>query len=131
MASPSWSGRQADTVVWLDPSRLTVLRRVVPRTLRRVITREELWNGNREPWRNLYSPKPEDNVIVWAWTRHPHTRRRYEDMLIDGTWTHLRVVRLRTDADVSTFLAEVRSARPLLRTANPAVNEQSGAQHEP
>ncbi|MDX6533369.1 MAG: hypothetical protein QOF68_1113, partial [Gaiellales bacterium] len=38
----------ADTVVWLDLSLLVVLRRLVSRTLRRWVTREELWNGNRE-----------------------------------------------------------------------------------
>ena len=38
---------RADTIVWLDPPRRVVMRRVVSRTLRRVVTREELWNGNR------------------------------------------------------------------------------------
>ena len=44
---------RADTVVFLDVDRSVVMRRVVARTLRRVVRREELWNGNREPWRNL------------------------------------------------------------------------------
>ncbi len=98
---------RADTVVWLDPPRATVLRRVVARTLRRMITREELWNGNREPWSNLIDPRPEHNIIVWAWTRHPHTRRKYEALLGDGTWNHLTVIRLRTSAEARALLAEV------------------------
>jgi adenylate kinase family enzyme len=100
---------RADTLVWLDPPRTTVLRRVLGRTLRRVITREELWNGNRESWRGMFSRVPEDNVILWAWTRHAPTRERYEAMLRDGTWQHLSVRRLRTPADVRTFIDEVRS----------------------
>jgi len=95
---------RADTIVWLDPSRPVVMSRVVRRTLRRVITREELWNGNREPWTNLYRTTPEDNIIVWAWTRFHHTRRRYEAMLTDGTWAHLDVIRLRTRRERAAFV---------------------------
>jgi len=40
---------RADIVVWFDLPRRTVMRQVVTRTLRRAITRAELWNGNREP----------------------------------------------------------------------------------
>lgn len=35
--------RAADTVVWLDLPKSVVMRRVTLRTLRRAITREELW----------------------------------------------------------------------------------------
>ena len=48
---PVW--QRADTVVWLDLPRRIVMRQVVSRTFRRSILREELWNGNREPLRNL------------------------------------------------------------------------------
>lgn len=100
---------RADTLVWLDPPRTTVLRRVLGRTLRRLVTREELWNGNRESWRGMFSRVPEDNIILWAWTRHAPTRERYEVMLRDGTWQHLSVRRLRTPADVRTFIDEVHA----------------------
>ena len=46
---------RADTVVWLDLPRRTVMRRIVWRTLRRVAGRAELWNGNRERWHNLFT----------------------------------------------------------------------------
>ena len=36
---------------------------VVRRTLARVVLRRELWNGNREPWRNLWSRDPEGGNI--------------------------------------------------------------------
>ena len=102
---------RADTVIWLDPSRSLVMRRVVGRTLRRVATREELWSGNREPWTNLYSRDPYKNIIVWAWTRHGHVRQKYEGMLSDGTWDHLEVVRLRTAREVDALLERVSERR--------------------
>ena len=54
---------RADTVVWLDLPRRTVMRQVVWRTLRRAVTRQELWNGNRESLRNFLTWAPEESVI--------------------------------------------------------------------
>lgn len=101
----------ADTVVWMDPPRRVVMGRVVRRTLRRVITREELWNGNRERWTNLYSTKAHKNIIVWAWTRFAHTRHKYEAMVNDGTWSHLEVIRLRNAGEVTAFLEGLEDQR--------------------
>jgi adenylate kinase family enzyme len=105
VASIVWP--RADTVVWLDTSRSVVIRRVVARTLLRVLTRQDLWNGNREPWTNLWHPRPERNVIVWAWTRHPMVRERYTGAAADGTWAHLTVHRLRSQAEVDSWLASL------------------------
>jgi adenylate kinase family enzyme len=69
---------RADTVVFLDLPRRTVMHRVVSRTLRRAIRREELWNGNKEPFSNFVHLDPQRSVIAWAWTTH---RRRHEDTL--------------------------------------------------
>lgn len=96
---------RADTVVWLDPTRPVVMRRVIGRTLRRAVTREELWNGNRERWTNLFSTKAEENMILWAWTRFRLTREKYQVMLTDGTWSHLTVLRLRTPSEAAALVA--------------------------
>ncbi len=99
---------RADAFVWLDLPRSVVMRRVVLRTLRRVLTREELWNGNREPWTNLYSRDPRRNIIVWAWSRFDAVRARYEESLQDGTWSHAAVYRLRSPQDVAAFIGGTR-----------------------
>lgn len=98
--------RRADTIVWLDMSRPVVMRRVIARTVKRAITREELWNGNREPMTNFYKWDPELNIIRWAWTRFDITRARYELMTSDGSWSHAKNFRLRTPAEVAAFLDE-------------------------
>ena len=98
----------ADAIVWLDPPRRVIMWRVITRTLRRVITREELWNGNREPWSNLWSPRPEKNIIVWSWTRFAHYRSRYEQALSGGTWGHLDVHRLRSKREVTCKLGSMK-----------------------
>lgn len=96
---------QADTIVWLDRPRWLMTWRVVRRSLRRVIRREELWNGNRERWRNLISRDPEVNIIVWAWTHHDAHTRRYEGFAASNFWAHAEVHRLRTRRDVRQFLS--------------------------
>lgn len=102
---------RADTVVVLDLPRRTVMRRVVARTLRRVVRREELWNGNREPLRNLYAWDPDRNIIRWAWVRHDVYRDRYRRAANDPEWRHLDLVFLTTPSEVDDFAAW--SARPV------------------
>jgi adenylate kinase family enzyme len=86
--------RRADTVIWLDLPRRTVMRQIVWRTLRRVTLRMELWNGNRERWRNLFARDPEESVIAWAWHRHAVYQARFLAMSTDPAWSHLTFVRI-------------------------------------
>jgi adenylate kinase family enzyme len=97
----------ADTVVWLDLSRATVMRQVIGRTLRRVFRRVELWNGNRERWSNLFDPRPEENIILWSFTRHPKYRDKYERKSADPASSHAAWHRLRTRDEIDAFLAAV------------------------
>jgi adenylate kinase family enzyme len=97
-----WS--EADTVVWLDLPRHLVMRRILWRTLRRMATREVLWNGNRERWHNLFDPRPDENIVLWAWTRHPRYREEYTRAMQDPRWERVQFVRLRSQAQASEFL---------------------------
>ena len=97
---------RADTVVWLDLPRRTVMRQVVWRTLRRAVTRQELWNGNREPLRNFLTWVPEDSVISWAWHNHGKYRDRYAAAAADPANAHLTFVRLTSRRDINRFLTE-------------------------
>jgi adenylate kinase family enzyme len=93
---------RADTVVWMDPPRHLVMRRLIWRTLRRMVTRVELWNGNREQWRFLFNK--EESIIWWAWTNHHRNRARYEQAQADPALAHLTFIRLRTPAESAEFL---------------------------
>ena len=101
---------RADTVVWLDLSRGLTLRRIANRTLRRFVRREQLWNGNKENWRNFVDPRPENNVILWSWTRHPSVRSHYDDRFNDPEWSHLELVRLRSQPEVDAFVDRVQTS---------------------
>jgi adenylate kinase family enzyme len=97
---------KADTVVWCDLPYVTVMARMVGRTLRRTMTQEELWNGNREPWSNLWSFNPEKSIIAWTATHHGRYRRRYTEAEKNPRWANLNFVRLRSRADSERFVTD-------------------------
>ena len=101
---------RADTVVWLDLPKRTVMRQVIWRSFRRAAARTELWNGNRERWRNFFSLDKEQSVIAWAWQTHATTRARYQAAVKDPANERLRFVRLRTPAEVRRFLRSVAAS---------------------
>jgi adenylate kinase family enzyme len=103
---------RADTVVWFDLPYAVVMARTIRRTVRRTVTRQELWNGNREPWSNLYSLDPEKSIIAWAATRHGVYRRRYGEAEHDPRWDRLAFVRLRSRRRADAWLARVSTAAP-------------------
>ena len=102
--------KKADTVVFCDLPYVTVMARMIGRTLRRTMTREELWNGNREPLSNLWSWKPEKSIIAWTATHHGRYRRRYAEAEKDPRWVDLDFVRLRSRTEVERFVAGPASA---------------------
>ncbi len=110
---------RADTVVWLDLPRRTVMRRIIGRTVRRVISRAELWNGNKEPWQNLVRRDPEASVIAWAWHKHAVYRERYAAAARDPAWAHLRFVRVTSRRDVRALLDSAGYAPGPSRTTQP------------
>ena len=103
--------RRADTVIWFDLPRRAVMRQLILRTIRRAVTREELWNGNREPWLNFFSRDPEKSIIAWAWTRHGVYRERWRAAAADPANAHLTFVRVASRADARAVVAGAARAR--------------------
>lgn len=96
---------RADTVVWVDPPRRTVMRRVITRTLRRSLRREELWSGNRERISGLFFWRsPEESIVRWSWSTYRRRRKQVEDAMRDPAYAHLTFHRLRSRRDVDRFL---------------------------
>jgi adenylate kinase family enzyme len=81
----------ADTVIWMDLPRSVVMRQVTTRTLRRMALRQELWNGNREPLRNLIRWDPRQSIIRWAWTQHDRYRAEFAEMAQASSTRWIRV----------------------------------------
>ena len=96
----------ATTIVLIDLPRRVVMTRVIKRTLLRIMKREQLWNGNRESWRNALSRDPTNNIILWSWNSHA----RYHDEVPRDAREAVgaeRVIVLTSARDVRAFLGNV------------------------
>ena len=94
--------RRATALVWLDYPLPLVLWRLARRTLTRAVTREPLWNNNRERLsEQLFS---RDSIFLWALQSHPRHRRQYPELLALPEYTHLTVVRLHGPHETQRWL---------------------------
>ena len=102
----SWIGQlalgNADMVVWLDLPMRVWLPRLLRRTVSRVRSGEELWNGNRESLRKAFASR--DSLILFSLRHYRGRRRRYPNR-----FAGYHVVRLRSQREVDRFLASVNS----------------------
>ena len=89
----------ADTVVWLDLSLLTKLRRLSRRTRTRMRGDVKLWNDNVETWRTALWGR--ESLFAWAVRSHFLHRRQWPGRLGPS------VVRLRSEAEVREWLARL------------------------
>ena len=88
---------RAELVVWLDLPLRVWLPRLLRRTVRRVVRREELWNGNTESFRGAFWGR--ESLFAWAFRMHFSRRRRYPTDL-----SPYAVVRLRSTREVEEWL---------------------------
>jgi adenylate kinase family enzyme len=94
--------RPADTLIWLDLPLSIVMWRLFWRTLRRVVSREELWGtGNRETWRNAFFSR--QSILVWAWKTQRRNRQRFAREF-QSLSDEKRIVRLTSKRDVERFM---------------------------
>ncbi len=93
---------RADTVVWLDYSFITILRRLSLRTLKRVFIREKLWNGNQEHLLSLFA---RDSVFWWAFKTYRRRKMQYPALLAQNS--HLSLVRLSSPKETEKWMSDL------------------------
>lgn len=70
---------KADTIIWLDYPFFIVLYRAVVRSFKRAVTREKLFAGNVESFRQSFLSKK--SIIVWVFKTYGDRRQRYPALL--------------------------------------------------
>ena len=101
---------RAEMVVWLDYPLRTVLGQLLRRTVRRVLTHEELWSGNRETLRTALFSR--DAILIWALKTHWRRQREYPELLSRPEHAHLQAVRHRSPRAAARWLATLPRAHP-------------------
>lgn len=97
---------RADTLVWLDYPLWCSFWRLLARSLRRLISQELLWNGNKETLRGLFFSR--DSLFLYIFKSYRRLRAVYPRVLSDPAYAHLRVVRLRHPRQTDAWLAAIR-----------------------
>lgn len=92
--------RQADTLVWLDQPLPLVLRRLVSRAVKDIVTKRDLFNGNRQTWRFAFFTR--DSLVSFAVKQHFKRRRLWPAGLANHP--NLEIVRLRSPREVAAWL---------------------------
>ena len=93
---------RADTVVFLNYQFMTVLGQLLRRTIRRSLTQEELWSGNRESIRKSFFSQ--DSILMWMLKTYSKNRSKYPALLQQSKYKHLSFVHLRSPKITAQWL---------------------------
>lgn len=101
--------REVDLVVWVDYGFWRTLRQALSRALSRAWTQKELWpgTGNHETFRLSFLSR--DSIILWTLKTWHKNRRRYLEDMRDPQLSHLKFVRLCTQAQTEAFIQSISS----------------------
>lgn len=97
---------RAETLIWLDYDLPLILWQLTRRAVKRLLTREMLWNGNREEWHHYLMP---DALHLWALKTYRRRRREYPAALRQPEYAHLTVVRLRSPRAADEWIAGLQA----------------------
>jgi adenylate kinase family enzyme len=95
-----WS--RATHIVWLDYPRWRIMQQVTKRSIRRILTREELWAGNRETIQKTFFSK--ESIIRFAWKSYPRQKEDHEQLLSLSLFGDTEIVRLQSPRETSRWL---------------------------
>jgi adenylate kinase family enzyme len=98
--------KKADTVIWCDYSFPLVFSRLLRRTIRRTVTREELWNENREGFVANFFTK--DSVLLWMMHAWKKQRRTYGKLFKKNRLGATTLIRLTSPKMTKAFLDDAQ-----------------------
>ena len=83
---------RATAVVWLNYPFPMIFFRALRRTVRRIVTGERLYAGNRETFRKAFLSH--DSILLWVMTSHRRRWHRYRQLFDGPEYPHLRRIEL-------------------------------------
>jgi len=95
---------QAEAVIWLDYSFLTVLWQLTRRTFHRWWTQELLWGTNREPLSKHFKLWSDDSLFHWLFKTYWRRKREIPAVLLQPEHQHLKVIRFQDPKETRKWL---------------------------
>jgi adenylate kinase family enzyme len=100
-----WS--RAEAVIWLDYPLRIVFWRLLVRTIRRAVTQEELWNGNREKFWWHLKLWSEESLFHWLFKTYWRRKREIPLLLSLPEFQHLHLTRFKHPRETEQWLASL------------------------
>jgi len=98
-------------LVWLNYPFWTIFSRAISRTSRRVVTREELFAGNRESLsRALFNT---ESIVWWVLRTYKRRRREYPQLFQMPQNKHLEIIELKNQIEADQFIAGIQPSHGL------------------
>ena len=95
---------RADSLIWLDYPLTIILPRLVGRTVRRIVSQENLWGtGNRESWRRSFADR--DSILLWALRTWRKNRESFAAGLDKPAFRHIAAHRFPHPRSLEAWLA--------------------------
>ncbi|WP_198683248.1 P-loop NTPase family protein [Peristeroidobacter agariperforans] len=98
-----WS--RATMVIWLNYGFAVTFARALRRTMRRAVTGEELWNGNRESIRRSFFSR--ESILWWVITTHRRRREEFTGLRASNHYPHLRWVEFQQPGQAQAYIARL------------------------
>jgi adenylate kinase family enzyme len=99
---------RATTLIWLNYSFPRVLFRGLKRTIRRVLTGEAVYAGNRESFRRAFLSR--DSILWWLVTTHHRRERRYRRIFASETYPDLEKLEYGGPSMANKYLRSIENA---------------------
>ena len=96
---------RATHLIWLNLPFLRIFWHALSRTVKRVVTREELWAGNTETFPQVIFDR--DSILWWVIRSHRRRSREYHQLIEDGTYPHLIIHEIRNNEDIEEVLLKL------------------------
>lgn len=99
--------QKVDTVIWLDYGFCFNLYRSITRGVHRSWTQQKLWpsSNNHETLKQLFSKQ---SVVWWMIRNHKISREKYEKLIHDPQYQHIRFIRFKSPKKAKIFLKSLQ-----------------------
>lgn len=98
---------RAQCAIWLDYSFPVNFWRLATRTVRRAITQEELWNGNRENFWIHLKLWSDESLFTWLFKTYWRRKQEYPQLLSQPEHAHLTIIHHKSPRQTTDWLASV------------------------
>jgi len=98
---------KAEAIIWLDYPLPLLFWRLLTRTIRRWVTREELWNGNREKLWWHFKLWSEESLFHWLFKTYWRRKREYPLLFSQPENSHLKIIHFTKPSQTENWLSKV------------------------